>query len=42
MSTIGKTRYILKGIWQKYRSEENHIQFESFLDEVAKIYRHYK
>ena len=35
-------RYILKAMWQKYKSEKDHIQFESFSDEAAKIYRCYK
>ena len=32
---------ILKAMWRKYKSEENHIQFERFLDEAAKLYKRY-
>ena len=32
-------QHILKSMWRKYRSEENHIQFECFLDEATKIYK---
>ena len=35
-------RYILKAMWRKYKSEKDHIRFESFLDEAAKIYKRYK